>query len=166
MGFDPSRLRRGELLVGAGAVVLPASMFLLKWYGLSGQPAPTGAKLGSSTSVNGWHALTTIRWLELVTVVCGLWLVYLQASRRAPALSVTLSVIVTVLSFLTSLALLYRVLINEPGPVSLVELKPGAYVGLLAAIAITYGGYRSMRQEGIADRDAPAEIETVRVNGL
>jgi hypothetical protein len=163
MDLDPSRLRRGELLVGAGAVVLLASMFLLKWYGLSGQPSPIGARLGSSTSVNGWHALTTIRWLELVTIVCGLWLVYLQASRRAPALPVSLSVIVTVLAFLTSLALLYRVLIDEPGPDSLVEQKPGAFVGLLAAIVIVYGGFRSMRQEGIADKDAPAEIETVRL---
>jgi hypothetical protein len=162
MDFDPSRLSRAELLVGAGAVVLLASMFFLEWYGFGGQPAPTGP-LGSSTSVNGWYALTTIRWLELVTIVCALWLAYLQASRRAPALPVSLSVIVTVLAFLTSLALLYRVLINEPGPDSLVEQKPGAFVGLLAAIVIVYGGYRSMRQEGIADKDAPAEIETVRL---
>jgi len=74
-----------------------------------------------------------------------------------------LSVIVNVLGLLTTLALVYRVLINEPGPDSLVQQKPGAFVGLVAAIAIAYGSYASMRQEGIADRDGPGEIETIRL---
>ena len=43
MDFDPSRLRRGEWIVGAGAVVLLASMFVLQWYGVSGQLGPTAA---------------------------------------------------------------------------------------------------------------------------
>jgi len=156
MELDPSRLRHGEMIVGVGAVVLLASMFVLTWFGVSG-----GA--GRSSSINGWHALTHVRWLVLLCAVCGLALVYLQISRRAPALPATLSVIVNVLGLLTTLALVYRVLINEPGPDSLVQQKPGAFVGLVAAIAIAYGSYASMRQEGIADRDGPGEIETIRL---
>lgn len=160
MGFDPSRLRRGEVIVGGGALVLLASMFVLKWYGLSDRLRPTAAAFGVSTSVNGWHGLTNLRWLMLVTILCAFGLVYLQASRRSPAMPVTLSVIVTVLGLLTTLTLLYRVLIDEPGPDSIVVQQVGAFVGLLSAIAIVFGGYLSMRDEGIADRDAQT-IETV-----
>jgi succinate-acetate transporter protein len=162
MDFDPSRLRRGEVIVGVSAIVLLASMFALKWYGLSGVISPTAAKLGVATSVNGWDALTVLRWLVALTVVCALSLVFLQASRRAPALPATISAITIVLGFITVLALLYRVLINEPGPDNLVEQRAGAYVGLLSAIALAYGAYQSLRQEGVAAKDAPAEIETVR----
>jgi hypothetical protein len=97
----------------------------------------------------------------LLTVVCGLALVYLQAARRAPAIPVSVSVIVTVLALLTVLVLIYRVLINEPGSDAVIEQKPGAFVGLASAVAIAVGGYLSMREEGIAERDAPPEIETV-----
>jgi hypothetical protein len=161
MDFDPSRLRRGEIMVGVGSVVLLASMFVLKWYGLTAQLRPAAAGVGSSTSVNGWDALTNVRWLMLLTIACGLALVYLQTARRAPAIPVTLSVLVTVLGLLTVLVLIYRVLINEPGSDAVIEQKAGAFVGLGSAIAIVIGGYLSMRDEGIADKDAPGEIETV-----
>jgi hypothetical protein len=161
MGFDPSRLRRGEIIVGAGSVVLLASMFVLTWYGLTPQIRPTAATLGSSTSVTGWDALTNVRWLMLLTIACGLALVCFQAARRAPAIPVTLSVLVTVLGVLTVLALIYRVLINEPGSDAAIEQKAGAFVGLASAIAIVIGGYLSLRDEGIADKDAPADIEPV-----
>jgi len=151
--------------VGAGSVVMLASMFVLKWYGLTAQPRPTAASLGVSTSLNGWDALTNARWLMLLTIACGLALVFLQAARRAPAIPVTLSVLVTVLALITLLVLIYRVIINEPGNDAVTEQKAGAFVGLASAIAIVIGGYLSMRDEGIADKDAPAEIETASLEG-
>ncbi len=60
------------------------------------------------------------------------------------------------------MALIYRVLINVPGSDSVVDARVGAYLGLATALAILYGGYRSMRREGISPNDAPAEIETLR----
>jgi len=151
--------------VGAGAIVLLASMFALDWYGLTSAVSLDSARLGFKTSVNGWDGLTNLRWLMLVTIACGLTLVFLQATRRSPALPAVFSVFVTVLAILTLLSLIYRVLINEPGPDSLVDQKAGAYVGLLSALALAYGGYLSMRREGIAPRDAPVEIEQVRLAG-
>ncbi len=162
MGFDPSRLRRGEWIAGAGAVLLLAFMFLLNWYGLKGTFAPTASTLGISTSVNAWDGLTNLRWLMLITIVVALALVYFQGTRRAPAIPVTLSLLVMLLGGLTVLLLIYRVLINQPGPGDLVSAKLGAYLGLVAAAAITYGGYKSMRTEGIAPKDAvPVEELTL-----
>jgi hypothetical protein len=141
MDFDASRLRRGELLAGAGAVLLLVFMLAGKWAG----------------SRSGWEALVSLRWLVAVTIGAAFGLVVVQTTRRAPAVPVTMSLIVTVLGIITVLALIYRVLINPPA-----QEHAAAYLGLLSAIGLAYGGYLSMREEGIARRDAPRDIPIVR----
>jgi hypothetical protein len=163
MDFDPSRLRRGELIVGACAVLLLVFMLAFAWYGVSGRLAPTLSTLGVSTSSTGWESLTHVRWLVLLTVVVSLALVFVQATRRAPAVPVAVSVIATTLGLLTTLALLYRVVINVPGANDAIEQKPGAFLALASAIGLTYGGYLSLRREGLPDGDARQEIPTVRL---
>jgi hypothetical protein len=165
MELDLGRLRRGELIAAGSALLLLVVMFLLKWYGVGGVVGAFAARAGISTSVNGWHALTILRWLMLLTIVAALALAYLQASQRSPALPVSASVIVTVLGTLLTILLIYRVLINEPGPDNLVDQKLGAFIGLLSAAGIAYGGYESMRKEGLSIRDARTEIETVIARG-
>jgi hypothetical protein len=165
MELDLGRLRRGELIAAGSAVVLLAVLFVLKWYGVGGAIGAFAAQAGVSTSVNGWHALTILRWLMLLTIIAALVLAYLQASQRSPALPVSASVIVSVLGGLLTILLIYRVLINEPGPDNLVDQKVGAFIGLLSAVGITYGGYESMREEGLSIRDARTEVETVLLRG-
>jgi hypothetical protein len=145
MGFDASRLRRGEVLAAAGGVLLLAFMFAGKWYG-TGSHARTG-----------WEALTTLRWLVVVTIALAFLLTITQAMCRAPAIPATLSMIVTVIGTINVLALIYRVLISHPG-----HEQAGAYLALLSAIGLAYGGFVSLRQEGVARRDAPTEIPVVR----
>ena len=145
MDLDPGRLRRGELLAGTGAVLLLVFLLAGKWYGHGG------------TTRTGWEALTGLRWLLLVTIAAALALVAAQVTRRSPAIPVTLSLIVALLGPITVLALIYRVLISPPA-----HEQAGAYLGLLFAIGLAYGGYLSLREEGIARRDAPSEIPVVR----
>jgi peptidoglycan/LPS O-acetylase OafA/YrhL len=145
MDLDPARLRRGELLAGTGAVLLLVFMLAGKWYSHDGQ------------SRTGWQALTDLRWLLLVTIVAAFALVVAQVSRRSPAIPVTLSLVVTVLGLITVLALIYRVLINPPA-----HEQTAAFLALLSAIGLAYGGYLSLREEGISRRDAPSEIPVVR----
>jgi cytochrome bd-type quinol oxidase subunit 2 len=147
MKFDPSRLRPGELLAGASAVVLAILVVAAKWYGAGG---------GTGGSQTGWHALTDLRWLMLVTIVATVGLVFAQATRRAPAIPVTMSLVVMLLGIVCVAALIYRVLINPPP-----HQQAGAYLGLLSAIGIAVGGYISLRQEGIARRDEPRDIPIV-----
>jgi hypothetical protein len=146
--MDPSRLRRGEMLAAAAAILLLVFMLVGKWYG-SGARARTG-----------WAALTDLRWLLVVTIALAFLLVITQATRRAPAVPVTLSLFVLVFGLITVLALIYRVLIDAPA-----HQQIGAYLGLLSAIALAYGGFLSLRQEGISRRDAPSEIPVVRPGG-
>lgn len=162
MGFQWSRLRRGEIAAGAGAVVLLLAMFLLPWYGYKGELAPLAAKLGVKTSADAWNSLSTTRWLMLLTIAAGLALVYLQGTRPSPALPATFSLFVALLGGLTSLVLIYRVLINVPGPNDVVSRDVGGFVGLIASLVIGFAGYRSLRAEGIAPQDAPKDIPTVQ----
>jgi hypothetical protein len=164
MDLDPSRLRRGEVIVGASSLLLAVFMFALPWYGLSSPLGRGAAELGLATSLNGYHGLSHLHWLLVVTILAGFALVYLQATRRAPALPVSLGVILSTLALLTTLLLIYKVLINVPGANSLIEAKIGSYLGLAASLALLYGGYDSMRREGIPERDAPQEIETIRLS--
>jgi hypothetical protein len=149
--FHPSRLRRGEILAGAGAVLLLVFLFAGTWYRDGSHPP---------RSRTGWQALTDLRWLIAVTILFGLALTITQVTRRAPAVPVALSVIVTVLGLITVLALIYRVLIDAPAHEQLV-----AYLGLLSALVLAYGGGRSLRQEGIAPEDGPPEIPVIRPGG-
>ncbi len=145
MDLDPARLRRGELLAGVGAVLLLVFMLAGKWYG-HGAHARTG-----------WEALSTLRWLLLVTIGAAFALVLAQISRRAPAIPATLSLVMMLLGLISVLALIYRVLINPPA-----HEQVGAFLGLISALALAYGGFLSLREEGIARRDAPGEIPVVR----
>jgi hypothetical protein len=144
MDLDPARLRRGELLAGTGAVLLLVFLLAGKWYG-HGDRARTG-----------WEALTVLRWLLVVTIAAALALVVAQIARRSPAIPVTLSLVVTVLGPICVLALIYRVLIDAPA-----HEQVGAFLGLLSAIGLAYGGFLSLREEGIARRDAPRDIPVV-----
>jgi Zn-dependent protease len=145
VSFVPARLRRGELIAGSSAVLLIVLMVAAPWYG----------------TVDGWNGLTHLRWLELLAVVLALVLVVAQAASRAPALPVSLSVIVTVVADLAFLALVYRVLINPLGH----STEVWAYLGLASALALAWGGYLSMREEGVNDGDAVHEIPTIPLRG-
>lgn len=128
MSFDTSRLRGGEIASGVGGVLL------LSWPGRRRFPL--------------------IRWLSLPTAASALALTYTQATRRAPAVPVALSVVVTALGSATAVGLLSRAVVGRAHP-------PRAYFGLLAASTIAAGGFASMRQEGGTDPGALGELETI-----
>jgi hypothetical protein len=157
MRLDRTRLRRPELIVGVGGLVLLASMLLLPWYTLTEVSGPPGPQYFIQISVDGWNGLSHAHWLLLVTIVVAFALVFVQLSRRAPAIPVTFSLLATVLGGLATLWLIYRVLISPPGG----SRDVGGFIGLLSAAGITYGGYASVRLEGIAPADAPSEIPTI-----
>jgi hypothetical protein len=142
MEFDLSRLRRGELIAAVGGILLFVFLFFFDWYGDS---------LGSW---NGWHGHTVLRWLMLLTILAALALAFATATQRTPALPVTGAVILTGLAALTTVLVAYRVIINEPGPNAAIDVKAGAWLGLLSLVAITIGGYLSMRDEGTSLTDA------------
>jgi hypothetical protein len=163
VGFDAGRLRRGELVAGGGGIVLSLALFLLPWFSF-GASVGTAAARSPAASLDGWHSLTGIRWILLITIAVSLAVVVLTATRRSPAVPVTFSMLTVLLGGLSSLLVLYRI-IDHPGAGSAlapVTAKPGLYVGLIAAAVIAYGGYLSMHTEGSTFGD-PASVETVPI---
>ena len=153
--FDWARVRWPEWVVAGSALVLLIVMLVMNWYTVTLVPSGVG-QFPFQHTVNGWDGVSHLRWLMLVTIVAAFALFLLQGARRAPAIPVTLSLVVTLLGGVTVIWLFVRVAIDPPGGREL-----GGWVGLLAAATLTWGAFRSLKMEGISPSDAPAHIPTV-----
>jgi hypothetical protein len=161
MGFRASRIRRPEWIVGAGGVVLLIALVLMPWYSLTKNSQPPGPIALIAVQVDGWHGLTIGHWFFLLTILLALATAFFQAQRRAPALPVTLAVFASILGGVSVVWLIIRVLIDPPGGRGI-----GGWIGLLGAAAVVYGGLQSVRLEGIAPEDGPADIPKLDLAGI
>ena len=134
-----SHLRRGEIIAAVAATALIVVLFAVPWFG----------------SATGWQSLPVVRWLILVTAVCGLLLALFQETRRAPALPVVMSVIVSALGLVTTIVLIIRL------PTSTGTPQVGAYLGLAATLGILVGGGYSLRDEDGWQPGPEHHVETV-----
>ena len=141
-----SRLRRGEIIAALSAAVLLALVFAVPWISFVNHG-------GGHTSANAWTSFPTLRWFLLVTGVLGLLLGYLQAARSAPALPVSVDMILVTLSAITTLLLLIRLVTGDGSPLA------GAWAGLVASALLTAGTFMSLRQEDgwVPDDEHPIE---------
>jgi hypothetical protein len=159
MSFDISRLRRADWTVGGGAVALFIFLFFFKWFGgsVSGTLPVGGLSTGSSTT--GWDTFTNSRWIWLITIVVALGSVVFVAGQRKLDIPVQPSVIVAGLGALTTALIIYRIVKHPSASASYGSfhasygIKIGIWLGLIAAAAITYGGYLQMQEEGTSLSD-------------
>ena len=139
------RVNTGELTSFVSALALLPIMFLLDWYGVVGLPL-RARRSGITTAENAWRVLTDLRWLMLLAIVAGVGSVLLHVSQRSHGAKTDTSLVVTAIGTVTALLVGYRVLIDLPNSRSVVDVKIGAYLGLLCTIGIAIGGYESIRQ--------------------
>jgi hypothetical protein len=155
MSFDISRLRRADQLVGGGAIALFIFMFFFKWFGGSVSGAlPTGTVGSASNSSTGWDTFTNSRWIWLITIIVALGSVVMVAGEKKLDAPVSLGAIVAGLGALSTLLIFYRIVHHPSDSVSFgtfhasYGIKIGIWLGLIAALVITYGGYLQMQHEG------------------
>jgi hypothetical protein len=74
---------------------------------------------------------------------------------------VTLAVVLTLIGLIATIALIIRVLLDQPG--GSLDTAAGGYIGLIAVVALLAAGLMSLRQEGILERDGPGEIPTLSI---
>jgi hypothetical protein len=139
------RIRIGELISAASALVLAAIMFGLEWFGAVG--LPRSRRSGIETAENAWRVLTGTRWFMLAAIAVALGSVVLHATQRSHGTKTDTSLAVATVGTVTAALLAYRVLIDLPDSSSVVDIKIGAYLGLLAAGGIALGGWDSVREE-------------------
>jgi len=159
MSPTASRLRYCDRVTAVAAIALLIFLFFLKWYGYTGgTQSTTGVNVSAGESINGWHAFTINRWIWLLTAAVALISVAISAGvlvleserpvRRGP--------LIAVLGLLSTLTILFRIVhhpVANPGIAILhasAGIKLGIWLGLIAAVAITYGGYLTMREEGLS----------------
>lgn len=158
------RLRREQLVLGGGGLALLIFLFALDWFGASvSATAPGGATFTVGAAVNGWHSLLDVRWLLAATIVVACAAVLLSAFERQPRL-IDLNMLACALGLLSAALVLYRVFDHPHGSGSVAGgasfrygARLGLYLALAACLAIAYGGYLAMRQEGhtMPTRDRP-----------
>ena len=142
-----TRVHVGELVSAVSGLLLLVLMFAVKWYGVAGVPDPSYARPAVSGAEDAWNGLTVIRWIILATVIAAVGSVALHASQRTHGTRTDTSRVVAVLGTITSLLLIYRVLIALPGSGTVIDQKLGAVLGLACALGIAWGGYESIIEQ-------------------
>jgi hypothetical protein len=134
---DLRRLRFGEWLAVAGGIALIVSLFL-PWY----------------DSLTGYEAMSVIDILLTLVALLAIWLGVAQATQEVPAKPVAAGVMSVVFGALAVLLVAFRLI---DAPADGLEVRPAAWLGLVATLAITVGGWRSLAAEYV--RGLPPDRE-------
>ena len=153
--MDIRRLRPADWAVAIVGAVLLIDLFL-PWFAVHG--------LGVTRT--GWESFSIV---DLLIALVGLWalaVAFLTATQRSTALPLGAAELLAALAFIVAVIVAFRVLIDQPGlGVDLsdaqVDIRAGAWIGLVAAIALVYAVYRSLRDERVRDPAAHREVPTV-----
>jgi hypothetical protein len=144
------RPSQGEMLAGIAGLALLLIMFLFAWYSW---PGTAGAALNGLDAFDAYGD-----WLNLILVFAAFSGMALGLfGSGVSRLPLSLSVAATVLGGLSAILVLICI-ISTPSVPSFgaggleegsLGVEPGAWLGLIAAIALAVGGYQTMQEEGI-----------------
>jgi hypothetical protein len=158
------KLSLGEKIAGGSAILLFIFMFF-DWFGVevSGVGAFSGSVPGAGGSA--WDVLEFIPIVLVVAIIAALVMTGLRLADSPAEPPVPMSTVVTVLGVLSVLLILFRI-IDPPsfdsfGGVSVdATLDVGIFLGLIAAAGIAYGGYSTMREEGVTFGDTADRLSS------
>jgi hypothetical protein len=158
------KLSLGEKIAGGSAILLFIFMFF-NWFGaeVSGINGFSGSVSGEAG--NAWDTLDFIPIVLLVAVIAALAMAGLRLADSDYEPPVPMSTLVTVLGVISVLLILFRI-VDPPtfasfGGVSVdATLSVGVFLGLIAAGGIAYGGYSTMREEGITFGDTADRLSS------
>jgi hypothetical protein len=132
--MDLRRLRHGEWIAGTAGVVLFVSLFL-DWYSASGKATSGG---GTAT---GWQSFEVADVVFTIAALMGVGLAVAAATQRAPAVAQALSALTVPVALAASvLVVIYTFSI----PHGATGREVGLWLGLVAAIGVLLGAWRSM----------------------
>jgi hypothetical protein len=143
--LDPSRLRTGEIVAGIGGFALFVFLFF-DWFGggaeVSGNVLSGTASI-SHPGVSGWNALSDLPgFLIMLSGVSGIALAALAAAGQRLNVPVRRGAVTALLGVLAVLLILWRMVAGTP------TLKIGIFLGLGAAVAVTWGALLALSEDG------------------
>jgi len=148
---DTSKLSFGEMVAGVSGALLIIFMFILDWWGYD--VGSGGVEVSAGASAFQW-----LSFLDIVLFLIGAIAVGLAVARATGNMPNDLpqppGLIVTAAGALAVLIILFRILVPGDGPAGdlggLSDLdatrKIGAFLGLIAAGGITFGGWTAMNE--------------------
>jgi hypothetical protein len=151
--MDLSKVRGGELIAAIGGIVLLFTLLFLDWYSVQGSfdIGFGNFDIKDSAGFNAWDGqgfLGTLANLVILAAgIAAVGLAVLTATSRTVALPVAASALTAGLGFGAVVMVLGRMLF-QPGQGEFVDLEFGIYLALISAAVVTYGGWRSMEEEG------------------
>ncbi len=164
--MDISALRSGKLLAAAGGAALLVLTFF-DWYGIKGLGG-VQEKVGREAAerlgikipeidlgISAWDAFDVLDLLLALTALVVIGLAVSGVMRLSVKLPVQAGVLTMALGALSVLGIVYRIL-NQPGDNDVIEVRIGAWLGLVAAATIVFGGIRALGQEETAPATAAA----------
>lgn len=149
--MDTSRISFGEMIAAVSAVLLFLFMFVFDWFGVKETPGGASA----------WQWFSLIDILLFLVIVIAIVAAVLQAVGGAPNLPAPAGQIVLAAGAIAVVLILLRIIFPGDGPFPFdVEAtrKIGAFLGLLAAVGIAFGGFTAMneRARGAAPGGRPS----------
>jgi hypothetical protein len=163
------KLSPGEKIAGGSAILLFIFMFF-EWFGVevTGVGGFSGSVPGGGGSA--WDALDFIPIILLIAIVAALVMAGLRLADSTYEPSIPMSTIVTVLGVISVLLVLFRIIdppsFGDFGGVSVdATLSLGIFLGLIAAGGIAFGGYSTMKEEGITFGDAADRLSSAGSGG-
>jgi hypothetical protein len=129
------RLRPGDLLAAGGSLALLLATFM-DWY------APRGRAEG----LDAWSAFSVLDVVLALVIALGLALAIAQVAARGPTLPVGINVVTATLATAATVLVAYR-LLNQPGPNDAIEVRLGAWLGLLFTATVAGGAWMALADE-------------------
>ncbi|HEY5052916.1 MAG TPA: hypothetical protein VII45_05845 [Solirubrobacterales bacterium] len=152
--MDLNRLKYGETIAGASAILLFISMFF-EWFDVKGNLGNLLVRFVPFGGGNAWQTLEVIPIFLVLAIAVALGSVLMRLAGFDWKPAVPANAAVTVFGCLASLLILTR-MVSPPGSRELPEgflieptLKGGIFFALVASLGIVLGGFLAMRAEGV-----------------
>jgi hypothetical protein len=162
--MELGKLRRGEMIAGAGGLLLLIALFFFDWYSAGTSiTLPLGNTVNVSGDFGAWDGEGFFGFIAnlviLAAALSAVGLAVLTATSRTVALPVAASAATAALGIAAVVMVLLRILF-QPGPNEFVSLKFGILLALIAALVVAYGGWISMREEGTTFEAARDQLQS------
>jgi hypothetical protein len=157
--LDTSKLSTGDMIAGAGGILLIISLFL-PWYGIDINVTGIGSASGHAS---GWETLSFIDILLFLIAVLAILYAVGAAAGALPPDAPAATVVMGAGAFAVLLILLRIIDLPTPDVPDIVDdsvdfsRQLGIFVGLISAAGITYGGWRSANESPTSGPAVPPE---------